>query len=586
MSRLPLLLPLLSLLTLTLACGGGSVSVSVAPASAIVTVGKTLQLSASVTGSSNTAVSWTVSGVQGGTINLGSVSNTGLYTAAISIPAVTRVTITAVSQADPTKSASSTVTVVPAGSFTNATLKGTYVFQLFQPNTPYAYFAGEVTADGNGNLSDGIVDTADTTTWQLQFQQGVTGNYSIAPDGRGSVTLGTRKFEVALASTNGGQMVSFDTNTVVGTIQLLDSSAAGSPFAGPYVLELEGGSMSFYGSSYIGSISFNSDLTLSGTGFLGLTSQTVNQATFSGTYQMPDPSTGRGTAAVTVSVAPFVGCTVVTFNLVFYRWNASQLALMGTDTYQCNGVPVIELHSGLAFPQTASLSSFPLDMTFTDWVDDRIGNQGTITGASRATLDNNGTVTDARFGGDPPISGTYSTSAQGLILNLPSAPNVQPLTFVMAASTQQGVELYFGGQNTGDGYPVASAGVTAAQAPGPYQNTALEGNYTFGACTFPGNGDGYNYLMAVGQFYADGNGNLKGLWDVTAQYVTAQYASPTFNLTAVNVSGTYSVNPDGSGVIHLSSDPLPGQVSYPPISFVIQNQQIIGADCTPILKQQ
>jgi hypothetical protein len=542
-----------------------------------VTEGKTLQLAASVTGSSNTAVQWVVTGVQGGTINLGSISTTGLYTAANAIPAFSQVTINAVSQADTAKSASATITVVPAGPFTNADLKGTYVFQLFQPNAPYAYFAGEITADGNGNLSNGIVDTADTTTGQPQFQQGVTGNYSIAPDGRGSVTLGTHKFEVALASTNAGQMVSFDTNgAVVGAIQMLDTPSSGSPFAGPYVFELEGGyigSGSRSGSACIGSISFNSDLTVSGTGLAG--------TSYSGTYEMPDQNTGRGTATITMSSGTNSNYPPVTFDLVYYRQNVSQLILIGTDTVQYQGQPPeSELHSGLAFPQTVPISTFPPDMTFTQWGVFTDGNFGSISGAGRVTLDNSGNVTDAWFEGNPPISGTYSTSSQGLILDLPF-PNAATLTYVMTASDQQGVFTYPLGITTGDGYFLSDAGVTAAQAPGPYQNSSLQGNYTFGACIFPTIA-GASYLMAVGQFQADGQGNLKGLWDVNG----VSPALAPFTLTAVNVSGTYTVNPDGSGQINLSTDPLPGGSAYSPIYFVMQNPEVIGADCTVILKQR
>ena len=79
------------------------VSVSINPTTATVKTGATYQFSASVVGSSNTAVTWTATG--------GSVSSTGLYTA----PTTTGTyTVKATSVADTTKSATATVTVTPA----------------------------------------------------------------------------------------------------------------------------------------------------------------------------------------------------------------------------------------------------------------------------------------------------------------------------------------------------------------------------------------------------------------------------------------------------------------------------------------
>ena len=76
------------------------VSISVTPASSTINVNGTAQFAASVTGSSNTAVSWSASG--------GLISSSGLYIAPASAGTYT---VRATSAADPTKSASATVTV-------------------------------------------------------------------------------------------------------------------------------------------------------------------------------------------------------------------------------------------------------------------------------------------------------------------------------------------------------------------------------------------------------------------------------------------------------------------------------------------
>ena len=135
-------------------CGGGGggssggttppptskVSVTISPTSAAVGFGATDQFTATVTGSTNTGVTWSVKDGSGGTSGVGTISSAGLYTAPaatslgppaaaqtvsvtaghtasgvnVSVPElspVNSVTVTATSQADSTKSASATVTL-------------------------------------------------------------------------------------------------------------------------------------------------------------------------------------------------------------------------------------------------------------------------------------------------------------------------------------------------------------------------------------------------------------------------------------------------------------------------------------------
>jgi PKD repeat protein len=89
------------------------VAVAVTPANASTTTGATQQFTASVTGTSNTAITWMVSGTGCGGTACGTISSTGLYTAPAGAPSPPTVTVTATSVADPTKSASAAVTIVP-----------------------------------------------------------------------------------------------------------------------------------------------------------------------------------------------------------------------------------------------------------------------------------------------------------------------------------------------------------------------------------------------------------------------------------------------------------------------------------------
>jgi serine protease len=90
------------------------IAVSITPTTASVQTGMTQTFAASVTGSSNTTVNWSVNGVAGGNATVGMISTSGVYTAPMTVPSPAMVTVTAVSAADSTKSASAQATVVAA----------------------------------------------------------------------------------------------------------------------------------------------------------------------------------------------------------------------------------------------------------------------------------------------------------------------------------------------------------------------------------------------------------------------------------------------------------------------------------------
>jgi len=103
-------------------CGGSTptvITVTVAPATAYVPVLDTLQFNATVTGTTNAAVVWSVNNYVGGNFPVGFVSQTGYYQAPSSVPSPTQVTVTATSQQDDTKSASATVTIVAQSASAN-----------------------------------------------------------------------------------------------------------------------------------------------------------------------------------------------------------------------------------------------------------------------------------------------------------------------------------------------------------------------------------------------------------------------------------------------------------------------------------
>ena len=171
--------------------GGGNVAVSVSPASATLLSIQKQQFTATVSGTSNTGVTWSATG--------GSVDANGLYTAP-TVTAPTNMVVKATSKADSSKSASAAITVNPVnnqaliittGNLPQGQQGDTYseVFAATGGSTPYSWsisagtppagiamnasgnFAGMPSAAGTSNFTVTVTDAAAKTT---------TGIFSVA----------------------------------------------------------------------------------------------------------------------------------------------------------------------------------------------------------------------------------------------------------------------------------------------------------------------------------------------------------------------------------------------------------------------
>ncbi len=96
---------------ITLTQSGSQVTVTISPASATIALGQSLQFTATVTGTQNTAVTW---GVDGGT-SYGTITSQGLYTAPATLPSPASATVRAVSAASPTAFGTAQVTLSEEG---------------------------------------------------------------------------------------------------------------------------------------------------------------------------------------------------------------------------------------------------------------------------------------------------------------------------------------------------------------------------------------------------------------------------------------------------------------------------------------
>jgi hypothetical protein len=183
---------------------GAGISVGVTPATATLSASQTQQFTATVSGTTNPAVGWSINP------NVGTVSPTGLYTAPSTITAIQNVTVTATSAADPTQSASATVTLQPSsGSFTT--------IRVNAGGSAYTDPQGQVWSADMGFTGGTTYSTASSianTTTPVLYQSERYGNmqYQFAvPNGNYAVTLkfaeiyygstGQRVFNVSMNGT-------------------------------------------------------------------------------------------------------------------------------------------------------------------------------------------------------------------------------------------------------------------------------------------------------------------------------------------------------------------------------------------------
>ena len=189
-----------TIICLSAGCGGGSAgnsssegsgtstpqpSVTLTPAASNVRPGDpAVQFTATVTGTSSTAVTWSVNGTAGGSAAVGLISSTGQYTAPASVPA----------------SPASNVVSVQASLVSTPTVQGTSAVTLLNPIpvvtsvSPQTIGVGAFTiqVNGSGFMSGAQVmfgATALTTTFVSATQLNASGTASASQAGNVMVTV-------------------------------------------------------------------------------------------------------------------------------------------------------------------------------------------------------------------------------------------------------------------------------------------------------------------------------------------------------------------------------------------------------------
>ena len=184
------------------------VSVSVSPLSANLDDGGTVQFTASVLNTSNTAVTWQVNGTTGGTQATGLISPSGYYAAPATVASLTAVTVTAITQADTTKSASVPVTINPvivqvAPEVWSLGAGGAEQFTATVQNTSNTGVTWQVNGVAGGSSDTGTISTsgvyATPSTVASQFTVTVTAVSQVDPSQSASAQVTVNSLPVSIS---------------------------------------------------------------------------------------------------------------------------------------------------------------------------------------------------------------------------------------------------------------------------------------------------------------------------------------------------------------------------------------------------
>ncbi len=532
-------------------------------------MGAQQQFQATVKGSSNLGVAWTVSGAGCMGSACGTVTSAGLYTAPPTVPNPAVVKVTATAQADLSQSASAAVTVAPTN---NSRMNGQYAFLFKGFDTAGVYeAAASFIADGNGNVTSGVEDINRTSGAQTGLV--ISGTYQLGGDNRGTLTLksklGTAVFAFALNSTTKiGSLIESDSSGIRGSgvLKLQDPTAFDpSVFSGGYAVSLTGIDAAGGRIAAIGSIFPSGFGTISGS------SLDVNDAgdvlptfaTFSGTYDVD----GTGHGAATLVIPGFAGGT---FNFALYAISANEYFALSIDPVS-GGNPIFagmfEAQTGLPFLTSSFKGASIFDLTGLN------GSFSQVT-VGRMQFDGAGNIVvqlDENSGGNLTIggvlTGAYSIQLNGRgVLTLDNA-SAAPTVWILYAIAPDRAFLL------GSDGSVESGDVNSQAILPPFETGDLEGSFEFGS----GEPTSSQATLLSGTVFFDGASNVSGAED------RSQTGGFTRNLPLLGSYAISIVSNNGRGVAMLTSPAASTQALWVVSGFEALGLDVDSVDTNPTL---
>ncbi len=526
--------------------------VTVNPPSANVTSGATQQFTATVTGSSNQAVTWSLQGAGCIGSACGTLDQAGFYTAPINIPNPPTVTVIATAQADGVSFGTATVTLTPTA---NSRLHGQYAFLLkgYDPTGFPYHIAGSFTADGNGNITTGIEDIGSVPFPNLGVPI-FPGTYNVGGDSRGTMqidtSLGSYTYAFAVSGDGkSGNIISTDSSgiRVSGIFKQQDPAAFNTgALAGGFALSFSGQDL------FNGRLGGLALLYPSGSGFVAGNSMDVNDSGipygtfvgFPGSYYVD--STGRGTMFLGLQSSGFHD-----MNFALYVVNSKEFFLVSSDPVFSNGFIVWSAEAGEQIGGSYSLGSFNSTAVF-DITGSAGGNPDISVGAF--TFDGNGSavmVFDRNNGGQSQTGtiwqATYDMQVNGhgtLHLIDPNNAFNRPIWWLYATGPNSALIM----DSTSPEVPIGS--LKNQQVQPPFDNSNIVGTYDFGSVDAVSS----NIPVFTGTAYFDGSSANLGLGNVSG---ALDEMTPYGALPNQSMFGTYSLSRNnlGRGGMTLTSPP-------------------------------
>jgi hypothetical protein len=423
---------------------------------------------------------------------------------------------------------------VTAVTFSNANFNGQYAFSFLGSNfNDPLVGAGTLQADGQGHISNGILDLNNSVS--VTTNGPFSGTYTVGPDGRGSAVITgsvSTSFDFVLTVSGEGVIAQFDTaSTASGVLAKQDASAFHTAtLNSSFAFSLGGtGIDPSTGSIFPGAII--GQLNPDGAGNIPNGQADINDAgnysnvfTPSGTYSIA--ANGRGTVTLH---DPFGDV----FNVAIYMVSSNRAllveldpdsVLVGSAMRQTGGLGNAAFNGNYVLSQSGITSDDAFNFDF--FLYGSVGvmtadGAGNFTNGVRDVNDNNLGVFEAL-----PYSGTYSANTTGRgTAALTDSNGTMNYVFYQVSPTT----AYF---LSTDSFTVLT-GIAEQQAPATYSNANLLGN--FGLLL---NDDLIGANTISGQFVGDGSGNLHGTVDENS---VGNLASD------VPLTGTYSVQSNGRG---------------------------------------
>jgi hypothetical protein len=464
----------------------------------------------------------------------------------------------------------------PVGKFTNASLKGNYVFSMAGTDLNFSSIAGpgpiarvgSFIADGNGSITSAIEDVDDdgAINTAVAFSQGT---YSIQANGKGTMTLPTASgdlvFSISLgqaAPAGKGFMIETDLQfaTASGIFEQQDISSFSQPFAtGTYVFDVSGSDTTGLPSSFVGAVATNGSTSV-GAGIFDR-----HDAGISGDPSGPHSITAGGLIQLDqVNSANFGRgtITIAGLNFAFYPVDQTHLKLLEIDGQQLISGDIFEQTGAIATQNSAFTGSFVYSVGGSAF-DNGFQTFLPIARAARFTADGGGhlnvTAVDQNNDGlatcigsgcsSASTTGTYSIdtvngNGRGMLnITFPGQTAGFTHVFYQISPTTAVIQDIDSSATT----DVVADGTMFGQS-GSFSNSSLAGNYVFNFTgqTITSSGNIGFEEDFVGQYALSGasSNNIFGVTDFVEPGSTSSRPPDFLN---VPITGTLNISVDGTG---------------------------------------